>query len=231
MGHGDDNAPSRRRWRLVLASGIAGAVTLVSGCGSEPDEGGTDGAGADSGSSTASSSSSTATDLREWLIRSDDLPGTWRSSESPGSGFRQEVCGVDIEPTAPEDHEEARFSQGGLGPFLAQHVRLHSSEQTPQEVVTQLTKALPGCTEYTTDGGGSGPSATFTVEELTVDGLPSHAVAWRQTATEGAKVTTDMVLVAKGKGLVAFVSYALKEEADPQAMTDAVAAFDGKSLS
>lgn len=231
MGNGHDDAPSRRRWRLVLVSGIAGAVGLVSGCGSESEQGGTDGSSGGSGSSTSSSSSSAPADLREWLIASDDLPGTWRSSESPGSGFRQEVCGVDIEPVEPDDHEEARFSQGGLGPFLAQHVRLHSSEETPQEVVTQLKQALPGCTEYTTDGGGSGPSATFTVEELTVDGLPGNAVAWRQTATEGARVTTDMVLVAQGKGLVAFVSYALKEEADPQAMADAVAAFDGKSLS
>lgn len=137
MGNGHDGTASRRRWRLVLSSGLVGAVGLMSGCGGQSDEGDSDGSsGGTSASSTSSSRSSAAAGLREWLIASDDLPRTWRSSEDPGSGFRQEVCGVDIEPTEPDDHDETRFSQGGLGPFLAQHVRLHSSEKTPKQVVT-----------------------------------------------------------------------------------------------
>lgn len=201
-------------------------VCLVSACGSE---GSGPGASGSSSSGTSSSSSAGSDDLRSWFVRSRDLPGKWRSSEPPGGGFRQEVCGVDIEPTRPVDGDQVRLSQGSLGPFLAQYVRVHSSAKTPRQVVGRLEKALPGCTRYTTKEGDR--SATFRVEPLEVEGLPEEAVAWRQTATRGARITTDMVLVAQGEHLVAFVSYGVRDDPDPRVVADAVAALERKDLS
>ncbi len=218
----------RGRARAVLVGSLAGLVCVVSACGSEGGSAGTAG-----GSATSSSSSSGTVeeaDLRAWMVRAEDLPGRWRSSERPTGGFRQQVCGVDIEPTPPTSGDRVRFSQGGLGPFLAQYVRLHDSARVPQRVVGDLQGALQGCDHYTTKGDGSGQSARFRVEPLQVDGLPDHAVAWRQTATRGARITTDMVLVAKGEGLVAFVSYAVREDPNPQVVADAVAALERKDL-
>ena len=165
-------------------------LLVLVGCGDEP--------AAEPSTESEAAGSSTSTDgghpVADRFIEAADLPGAWRDSEPPGPGFRQLVCGVDIEPTEPVDGGGAiRYSQGGLGPFLAQHVRIHSDAATPTAVVRDLKAALPGCSSYTTKGNREdSPSVRFDVEPLTVEGLPENAVAWRQTAAAGSRVDPDI---------------------------------------
>lgn len=213
------------------ALGVRGAVTVsvgalvlgLSGCGDEPAPAGE---GSVLVGSSSPSSSTKARPVADRFVSGKDLPGTWRESSPPGAGFKQLVCGVDIEPQKPVDGGAIRYSQGGLGPFLAQHLRIHSDATTPAAVVRDLKASLPGCTSYETKGNKSdSPTVRFDVEPLEVEGLPANAVAWRQQATTGGP-TTDMVLMTDDHALVAFVSYALKDDPDPQVLEDAVGAFD-----
>ncbi|WP_338749367.1 hypothetical protein [Janibacter alittae] len=227
MGH---RASSRARAvpgaRRVASVAVGALVLGLSGCGDEPAP---EGAGSAPAASEVSSSASSTDDrpVADRFITSKDLPGTWRDSEPPGPGFKQLVCGVDIEPQKPVDGGAIRYSQGGLGPFLAQHVRIHSDATTPAAVVRDVKASLTGCTSYETKGNkADSPTVRFDVEPLEVKGLPANAVAWRQTATTGAGLTTDMVLVTDDHALVALVSYALKDEPDPQVLEDAVSAVE-----
>lgn len=215
--------PGARRVALVAVSAL---VLGLSACGDEPAPESADNASAASAASSPSSSKD-ARPVADRFIDGDDLPGTWRDSEPPGPGFKQLVCGVDIEPQKPVDGGAIRYSQGGLGPFLAQHVRIHSDAMTPAAVVRDLKASLPGCTSYETKGNkADSPTVRFDVEPLEVAGLPANAVAWRQTSTSGAGLTTDMVLMNDDHALVAFVSYALKDIPDPQVLEDAVGAVE-----
>lgn len=215
--------PGVRRVALVAV----GALVLgLSACGDEPAPAG---AGSAPAASEVSSPASSKDDhpVADRFIASKDLPGTWRDSEPPGPGFKQLVCGVDIEPQKPVDGGAIRYSQGGLGPFLAQHVRIHSDATTPAAVVRDLKASLSGCTSYETKGNkADSPTVRFDVEPLEVKGLPANAVAWRQTATTGGGPTTDMVLMSDDHALIALTSYALKGHPDPQVLEDAVGAFD-----
>lgn len=208
----------------ALAVVVGGALVMVAGgCGGEAAP------GADARTSTGTPmhpGSDEARSVADLFVSADDLPGSWRDSEPPGPGFKQLVCGVDIEPAKPVDGGAIRYSQGGLGPFLAQHVRIHARATTPAAVVRDLKASLPGCTSYETTGDKpDSPTVRFDVEPLTVAGLPDDAVAWRQTAAAGSRLTTEMVLVADEQALVAFTSYRLKDHPDPQVLEDAVAAF------
>lgn len=215
-----------RRTAWATATGVL--VLTMSACGQDAD-GGEESPATTTGVSQGTSDGAQDRRVSERYISADDLPGEWRASDPPGAGFRQQVCGVDIEPAEPVDGGAIRYSQGSLGPFLAQHVRIHEDPSTPRAVVTELKGALPGCTSYETKGNRpDSPTVRFDVEPLTVAGLPDNGVAWRQTATTGSRVTTDMVLVADDEALVAFVSYRLQEPPEPQVLEDAVAAFTAK---
>lgn len=221
-----------RAVRETARRGVAVALALVlvaglTACGDEPAPEHGSRTPTSAGGVTDESGSTDARPVADRFIYADDLPGTWRHSAPPGPGFRQLVCGVDVEPAKPVGGDAIRYSQGGLGPFLAQHVRIHSGATTPAAVVGDLKASLPGCTSYETQGNkGDSPTVRFDVEPLTVAGLPDNAVAWRQTSASGSRLTTDMVLVADGDALVAFTSYQLKDHPDPQVLEDAVAAFD-----
>lgn len=223
-----DRHVSHRSSGRVVAMAVGGVLVMaMSGCGDEPSP--DDGArtSASVGGSTSASSSADTRPVADRLISADDLPGTWRDSQPPGPGFKQLVCGVDIEPAKPLDGGSFRYSQGGLGPFLAQHVRIHTDPATPSAVVHDLRASLPECTSYETKGNkADSPTVRFDVEPLSVAGLPDNAVAWRQTAVTGSRLTTDMVLVADDEALVAFTSYKLKDYPDPQVLEDALGALD-----
>lgn len=208
----------------ALAAALGGVLVIVlGGCSGEAAPG----AGARTSAGTPiHSESDDARSVADRFVSADDLPGSWRDSEPPGPGFKQLVCGVDIEPARPVDGGAIRYSQGGLGPFLAQHVRIHSDDTTPAAVIRDLEASLTGCTSYETKGDkADSPTVRFDVEPLPVAGLPDNAVAWRQTAATGSRLTTDMVLVADEQTLVAFTSYRLQDHPDPQVLEDAVAAY------
>jgi hypothetical protein len=211
-----------RAGRRIAAVALGTALVLgMSACGEEQVQ------PASSGSSSAAPGEGEARPVSDRYISSGDLPKGWRDSNPPGPGFKQLVCGVDIEPVEPVDGGAIRFAQSGLGPFLVEHVRIHEDVSTPAGVVRELRAALPGCTSYETKGNKpDSPTVRFTVEPLTVKGLPDNAVAWRQTATSGAGVTTDMVLVADDEALVAFVSHALQGPPEPDVLEAAVRALD-----
>lgn len=209
--------------RRAAAVAVGALVLGLSGCGDEPAREST----APAAQTSAAPTGPDARPVADRFVSADDLPGTWRDSDPPGPGFKQLVCGVDIEPQKPVDGGAIRYSQGGLGPFLAQHVRIHSDSTTPAAVVRDLKASLPGCSSYETKGNKpDSPTVRFDVEPLEVAGLPANAVAWRQTATTGAGPTTDMVLLSDDHALVAYTSYALKDHPDPQVLEDAVGPFD-----
>lgn len=223
MGHrATASARVVRGVRCAVSLSVGALVLGLSGCGDEPAPG----AAAETSQASVTPSAPDDRPVSDRFVSGKDLPGKWRDSEPPGAGFKQLVCGVDIEPREPVDGGAIRYSQGGLGPFLAQHIRVHSDATTPAAVVRDLKASLPGCTSYETKGNKSdSPTVRFDVEPLEVEGLPANAVAWRQQATTGGP-TTDMVLMTDDHALVAFVSYAIKNDPDPQVLEDAVGAFD-----
>jgi hypothetical protein len=163
----------------------------------------------------------------DYLITSDALPAGWRDSNSQGVDYRVDVCGVDIEPEQPVRATSIRFSQGALGPFLEQHVRVYRSDVV-SGVIDRLRAALSRCSGYTVTGAGpENPTARFTVAPLTVPGAPADSVAWRQTSQGDLPVTADLVLVRRGDAAVMLMSYAIRRAPDPAVLQRAVAAVPG----
>lgn len=163
--------------------------------------------------------------ISDLLISTRDLPEGWGDSNSQGVDYRVTVCGVDLEPAAPVKAISVRFSRGPLGPFLEQHVRVYDDD-VASGVVEQLQEALPDCTEYEAEGNRpNGPTARFDVEPLTVAGAPSGSVAWRQTSKGELPITSDLLLVPRGKATVTLMSYALRDTPDPRVLEQALAAL------
>ncbi len=161
----------------------------------------------------------------DYLIDGAVLPKGWRDSNSQGVDYRVTVCGVDLEPEPPAFATSTRFSQGPVGPFLEQHVRVYRQDVV-SGVVARLEKALPGCSTYTARGtSADSPTATFTVEPLTVKGAPEGSVAWRQTSRGELPITSDLVLVPRGDTGVLLMSYAVRSAPDPAVLEAAVAAL------
>jgi hypothetical protein len=174
---------------------------------------------------TPSGASPSPTPTSPYALAVRDLPSGWRSSNSQGQGYRLTVCGVDIEPVAPTATSSQRFSQGALGPFLQQSIRVYRDDQvTP--VVTALRQALAGCTRYQAKGDRpDSPTASFRVEPLDVPGLASTDVAWRQTSQGDLPITSDIVLARRGTSAVLLMSYALRTAPDPQVLATAYRAL------
>lgn len=167
----------------------------------------------------------TTVSTSEFLITAADLPEGWRDSNSQGVDYRVTVCGVDIEPQPPVRATSIRFSQGSVGPFLEQHVRVYGQD-VASGVIAGLRDALPGCRSYEATGTAEGsPTATFTVEPLTVAGAPEDSVAWRQTSQGDVAITSDQLLVRRGDVAVLLVSYALKAIPDPAVLEQAARAL------
>lgn len=159
------------------------------------------------------------------MLTARDLPEGWDDSNSQGDDYRVTVCGVDLEPTAPAKASSARFSRGPVGPFLEQHVRVYEDD-VARRVVDELQRALPGCTEYEARGSAPhSPTAHFDVEPLTVEGAPAGSVAWRQTSRGDLPITSDLLIVPHQNTAVVLMSYALRDDPDPDVLEQAAAAL------
>lgn len=204
---------SARRPALRSAVVAVIAATLLAGC------------GADAGDLVGDADDPAPT-LRtsDLLITEDALPPGWQDSNSQGIDYRTTVCGVDIEPDDPVRATSIRFSQGPVGPFLEQHVRIYDDDVAAR-VVDRLRAALPGCEEYSTTGTSpDSPTATFAVAPLTVPGAPADSVAWRQTSQGDVEITADVLLIRRGVAAVLLMSYALRSTPDPKVLEQAAAA-------
>ena len=200
-------APRRRGSRLLLTLGV---VAGLAGCGQLSDAG--------------SEPEPTVT-AADFLITMRDLPEGWADSNSQGLDYRVTVCGVDLEPTPPARATSIRFSQGPVGPFLEEHVRVYDTDVV-SSVITGLAEALPGCTAYEASGTfPDSPTARFEVSPLTVKGAPADSVAWRQTTTGPLPVTSDLLLVRRGNVAVMLMAYAIRSTPDPAVLERAVAAL------
>jgi hypothetical protein len=191
---------------------VVGLLSLLTACGqaAAPQDAGT---------------SEPAARPADHLIDSGVLPQGWRDSNSQGVDYRVTVCGVDLEPEPPAFATSARFSQGPVGPFLEQHVRVYRRDVV-SGVIGQLEKALPGCSRYTARGtSADSPTATFTVEPLRVEGAPAQSVSWRQTSQGELPITSDLVLVRRGDTGVLLMSYAIRKAPDPAVLEAALAAL------
>ena len=196
--------------RLALTVAVA---LLATGCGTDANEG------------TDPAEEETTVRTSDFLITADDLPDGWRDSNSQGIDYRVTVCGVDLEPTDPVRATSIRFSQGAVGPFLEQHVRVYDTD-VASGVVQKLQAALPGCDSYEATGTAEGsPTASFTVEPLVVPDAPADSVAWRQTSQGDIPITSDQLLVRRGDAAVLLVSYALKATPDPAVLEQAALAL------
>lgn len=198
----------------TIRLGLAVAVALLAtGCGTATD------------ASDEARAEETAVRTSDFLISAGDLPEGWRDSNSQGIDYRVTVCGVDLEPQDPVRATSIRFSQGSVGPFLEQHVRVYDRD-VASGVIAELSEALPGCDSYEAAGTAEGsPTATFTVEPLEVPGAPEDSVAWRQTSQGDIPITSDQLLVRRGDAAVLFVSYALKATPDAAVLEQAAAAL------
>lgn len=177
------------------------------------------------GDSTAQDASeSTAPRSTDYLITSEVLPKGWGDSNSQGVDYRVEVCGVDLEPEPPVRATSVRFSEGPLGPFLEQHVRVYASD-VASGVIAELRTALADCTGYSATGSRpDSPEARFSVEPLSVEGAPADSVAWRQTSKGRIPITADLLLIGRGDAAVMLMSYAIRDVPDPAVLASAAAA-------
>jgi hypothetical protein len=204
----------RRTYRGVAGVALTAALALsVTACGTSTE------------ASDQTEEEQTTVSTSGFLITAADLPEGWRDSNSQGVDYRVTVCGVDIEPQPPARATSIRFSQGSVGPFLEQHVRVYDDD-VASGVITGLREALPGCGSYEATGSAEGsPTAAFTVEPLIVDGAPEDSVAWRQTSQGDVPITSDQLLVRRGDVAILFVSYALKAIPEPSALEHAARAL------
>ncbi len=213
-------AGPRSPLRAALTVLAVGSLALLTGCGTlDARQPGANGPG-----STTSGPTQRPGAL---LITHAALPSGqgWRDSNSQGVDYRLTVCGVDLEPVAPRAATSVRFSRGAVGPFLEQHVRVYERDET-SAVITALQAALPTCTEYSAKGTRpDSPTATFTVEPLTVKGAGPDTVAWRQTSQGDLPITSDILITRRGNATVTLMSYALRGEPDTAVLSSALAAL------
>lgn len=196
---------------LRVAITLAAAVAVCAACGVEPgavDPGGPRGA---------------RPSARALLVDAADLPEGFADSGGQSPGYAQQVCGVDIEPSAPEQTASARFSKGPLGPFVEQRVRVYRDDSAVQ-VLHRLRQALATCDHYDLNATATAPAARFSVEPLTLPTLGEDSVAWRQTSRTSLPITTDVVLIRSGRTVVLLTSYALKQAPDADTIARAARA-------
>lgn len=202
-----------RHHHLVGAVAVALAVLLLTSCGA--DDAGSAGTAAPGSTPVATPAASSL------LVRAQDLPSGFRDSGGQDGGYRQTVCGVDIEPVPPVDSASARFSEGPLGPFVEQRVRVYAGDT---DVVSRVRAALEGCTKYSLPATASGPAAVLDVQRLDVPPLGDESVAWSQTARTDVPITTDVVMIRSGNTVALVTSYALKTPPDPDVVMRAAQA-------
>lgn len=204
-------APRRTGSSLPALVATLGLVSVLVACG---------GTGPDVAEDEVKASQRTS----DYLIEVDALPPGWRDSNAQGIDYRVTVCGIDLEPLEPQQATSVRFSEGPVGPFLEQHVRIYDTDVVA-DVVAELRDALAGCTSYEAQGSSlTSPTARFSVEPLTVEGLTDSGVAWRQTSEGDLPVTSDIVLLDRGPVSVLLMSYVVRGTPDPEVLRQAVAA-------
>lgn len=197
---------------LVLPA-VAGSLALA-GCGvGQAGDASAPGGGA---SGTADPASA-----QRVLLEPADLPKGFAASGGQSASYRQRVCGVDIEPGKPVQTASARFSQGPLGPFVEQRVRVYADDSAAG-VVRALRTALASCTSYQLPASGAAPAVTMAVRPLQLAQLGDESVAWRQVPQTDLPITTDVVLIRSGRTVVLVTSYALKQ-APPAATVEQAA--------
>ncbi len=196
--------PVLTSWSRAVSVAVAVALLSSSACGVEHrDDALAPGASPGTGSGTGSSAATSA------LISAADLPAGFADSGGQSAGYRQQVCGVDLEPSAPARTASARFSQGPVGPFVEQRVRVYADD-TASSVMARLRTALAGCDQYDLAATASAPAASVAVEPLDLPQLGDESVGWRQVARSELPITTDVVLIRRGRTIVLVTSYALK---------------------
>lgn len=220
VGRGNAGEGSRARaagWRrkATAAAGAGAVASLLAACGNIAP-------------TSPASGSSKPTDMaapKAWVINVVDLPKGWHESSPPSGDFRVTVCGVDIEPVLATRAGAWRWSQSGVGPFLAQQVRLYRDDQA-HEVIDALKAALPGCTTTQVPrSAGSKEMVTFTIEPISIAGAGSDTIAWRQTLVSDKPVTSEIVLTRRGRTAVLFNSYTIGTRLDRNVLVQAVAAL------
>ncbi|GAA4348371.1 hypothetical protein [Angustibacter luteus] len=201
---------------LVAAIAVGVLVGLVAlllgGCGARTSDAGSPG-----------TPGSTARSANALLVGADDLPAGFAASAGQASTYRQQVCGVDLEPTKPVQTASARFSQGPLGPFVEQRVRVYDDDSAT-DVLADLREALKTCGSYDLPASGSSAAVRVAVQPLDVPQLGDESVAWRQAPDTQLPITTDVVLIRSGRTVALVTSYALKQAPDAATATQAATA-------
>jgi hypothetical protein len=196
---------------LSAAVAVALAVVLCAGCGVE-----------DSGQGVRARPSAGAT-AESVLVSAADLPEGFADSAGQSAGYRQRVCGVDLEPSQPVQTASRRFSQGPLGPFVEQRVRVYDDDSAAA-VMTALRAALASCDRYELPATGTAPAVELAVQPLNLPSLGEESVAWRQVPRTDLPITTDVVMIRSGRTVVLITSYALKHAPPQQTVEQAAAA-------
>lgn len=205
--------PPGSRLLMSVVPVLVGSL-LVVGCGVESS--GDTAAPGGNASGTAG-----PTSAQRVLLSPADLPKGFATSGGQSAAYRQQVCGVDIEPSKPVQTASARFSQGPLGPFVEQRVRVYGDDSAAG-VVQALRAALASCTSYQLPASGTAPAATVAVTPLDLPQLGDESVAWRQVPQTDLPITTDVVMIRSGRTVVLLTSYALKQ-APPEATVEQAA--------
>ncbi|MFC7624063.1 hypothetical protein [Microlunatus sp. GCM10028923] len=160
---------------------------------------------------------------QDYVISVEDLPKGWRTSNDAQGGYRTQVCGVDLEPTAPAAKASVRFSMGPFGPFLQQYVRSYT-DGSAERLMTGLSEAVEGCTSYVATGTKGTKSETFRITPLNPAPAGSEAVTWRQVPESNPGLITDLAFFRRGDTVIAFLSYSLRDEPDPAVLERAISA-------
>lgn len=191
---------------------LVSAILGLTGCGVESQ-----------GDGVSARPSASGPSARALLVSAQDLPAGFADSGGQDENYRQSVCGVDLEPSKPVDTASARFSQGPVGPFVEQRVRIYADDSAAA-VLKRLRTALASCSRYSLPASGTAPAVTFAVQPLALPRLGEDSVAWRQVPQTDLPITTDVVLIRTGRTVVLVTSYAIKEAPSEQTVQQAAQA-------
>lgn len=144
------------------------------------------------------------------LLRPTEVPGgTGKAGGPVTGGFRDTICGVDLEPHRPAAAFNARLQLDG-GAQVIQSARPIGATRA-KEIVAGLKKALASCTSYTTESGED--AGTYTVKPIT---FANPDVVGFSRQREGESLYSYYALIVIDDCLVAFMTLGNSDVPSPE---------------
>lgn len=142
------------------------------------------------------------------LLSTDDFPEGWAGeSGEPQARSRDDICGVMVPPSAPQESSRVVLAGSVVGPQVLEYVDLLEGSQAAA-VVGALSDALDSCDSYEALGtaqDGTPEMVTVTIEAITPPTAASEGVWWKQTMGDESATVSYVWMYAADDALVTLV--------------------------